>query len=251
MSESVGVYNKTGLHPIVLVCEHASAFIPDSYKKLGLNNDQAKSHIAWDPGAFDLAKSMADELDAVLVHGKVSRLLYDCNRPPHSVSAITQLSEVHPIPGNVGLSETERSHRENHIYWPFTKMLQNTLNNHQPTPIVVTVHSFTPTYRGLARDTEIGVLHDKDSRLADALINASSVVKDFVVHRNKPYGPDDGVTHTLIEHGINENRFNVMLEVRNDCIHTKQQQASMASAIVDWLNAALKKLPQPALPGVM
>ena len=34
-------------------------------------------------------------------------------------------------------------------------------------PILVTVHSFTPAYQGKIRDVELGVVHDADPRLAN------------------------------------------------------------------------------------
>ncbi|WYK18796.1 N-formylglutamate amidohydrolase [Roseovarius sp. W115] len=78
----VQVINPEGLHEVVLVCEHASAYIPPNFNNLGLDKQVATSHIAWDPGALETATAMSKHLNAVLVAGCVSRLVYDCNRPP-------------------------------------------------------------------------------------------------------------------------------------------------------------------------
>ena len=106
-------------------------------------------------------------------------------------------------------------------------------------PILVTVHSFTPIFHGNVRDVEIGILHDSDSRLADALLSTSSANTPRTVRRNEPYGPTDGVTHTLKEHALPSGHLNVMLEVRNDLIATEVAQASMAKMISKWLECAL------------
>ena len=52
---------------LVLVCEHASPYIPASLNRLGLAEADLLSHAAWDPGAFAVARRMSRSLDAVLV----------------------------------------------------------------------------------------------------------------------------------------------------------------------------------------
>ena len=109
----------------------------------------------------------------------------------------------------------------------------------------MTIHSFTPIYFGQPRATEIGVLHDIDSRLADDLLGLSANHLPGLVERNQPYGPADGVTHTLKEHAIKEGRLNVMIEIRNDLIATASQQEAMARAIGRALTAALANQGRP------
>jgi len=94
------IMNPNGSSSIVLVCEHATHFIPDVYNNLGLSSNNLKSHVAWDPGAAAVAQELSRVMDAVLVQGVVSRLLYDCNRPPSSPDAIPKRSEIIDIPGN-------------------------------------------------------------------------------------------------------------------------------------------------------
>lgn len=165
------IYNPGGTHGIVLICEHASAFVPDVLRGLGLSQKARESHAAWDRGAFETARRLADLLDAKLVHATVSRLVYDCNRPPDAPDAIPERSEVYDIPGNADLSVAETEFRVANYYRPFETLVEQTLAHHNRTPIVVTVHSFTPVYHGQHRPVEIGILHDEDARLADALLD--------------------------------------------------------------------------------
>lgn len=85
---AVEVINPSGQGRFVLVCEHASNAIPEEYADLGLDGAALESHIAWDPGALEVAISMSGSFDAPLVAQNISRLVYDCNRPPMADDAI-------------------------------------------------------------------------------------------------------------------------------------------------------------------
>ncbi|APZ50751.1 N-formylglutamate amidohydrolase [Salipiger abyssi] len=208
---------------VVVVCEHASNHFPEVFGTLGLGEDARRAHIAWDPGALGVARAMAAELNADLVAGSVSRLIYDCNRPPEAPSAFPERSELYEIPGNRALSEADRAERAAAVYTPFRKALA-ALMQARGQGVLVTVHSFTPVYQGVPRDCEIGILHDRDSRLADALLSDWPGAAPWRATRNAPYGPEDGVTHTLVEHGIARDWPNVMLEIRNDLIASEAAQ---------------------------
>lgn len=247
MSENtVAVYNERGSHQIVLVCEHASAYMPPEYEQLGLTDDIACSHIAWDPGALVTARYLADRLNAVLVAGTVSRLIYDLNRPPESAGAMIEHSEKYRVPGNINLNAAQRQARIDNYYRPFVSCVASVLQ-HQPSAVLVTVHSFTPVYNDIARDVEIGVLHDADTRLADAMLADTSTVGGYNIQRNQPYAAQDGVTHTLQLHGVSTQIPNVMLEVRNDLIVDDSTCSSMAEHLSHWLSNALLRL-NPATP---
>ena len=220
---------------VVLVCEHASPFIPEAFNDLGIVSAAKRSHVAWDPGAMAVAKAMAQDLDAVLVASKVSRLVYDCNRPPEAADAMPIRSEAFDVPGNVGLTQSDKDARVAQFYTPFKDTLANEIAQRSG-PVIVTIHSFTPVYNGQARDVEIGVLHDSDSRLADAILG---VADTFDVRRNAPYGPEDGVTHTLKEHAIKHGHLNVMIEVRNDLIADAKSQSAMAATLTRWVSKAI------------
>lgn len=236
-SDPVQKVNADGASSIVLVCEHASRFIPKEFKNLGLPEHLRDSHVVWDPGALGVARRMSQRLDAALVAGGVSRLVYDCNRPPEAIDAMPAQSEVITIPGNIGLTSPSRKARTQAFYAPFRDALAQQIDR-TDAPVIVTIHSFTPVYHGTARAVEIGVLHDEDTRLADAMLHTAAAHTQANVQRNQPYGPDDGVTHTLREHAIEKGHLNVMLEVRNDLIRTEAAQTEMGDMLAVWLAAA-------------
>lgn len=232
------VLNASGASKIVLACEHASCFIPASLNGLGLTGDALTSHAAWDPGAKAVAQHMAARLDAPLVASCVSRLVYDCNRPPGAAGAMPARSEIYDIPGNAGLTDQARKDREDVYYTPFRSALAETIARRRHA-VLVTIHSFTPVYQGVARDVEIGILHDADTRLADAMLAAVPPDGPYLVQRNQPYGPADGVTHTLKEHALPRGLLNVMIEIRNDLIRAPTAQEAMAQHLGDWISTAL------------
>ncbi len=233
------VLNPSGKAGVLLVCEHASNRIPAAFNDLGLPAHLLDSHIAWDPGALSVAQHCCRLLSARLVVSTVSRLLYDCNRAPDAPDAIPEFSELYEIPGNKQLSETSRDTRVRDYYRPFEVLLSGMLRSHPAVQQLVTIHSFTPIYNGQKRDVEIGVLHETDRRLADAMLKLAGDYAQFSVHRNAPYGPENGVTHTLKQHGDEHGIPNVMLEIRNDLIATSSQQRSVAEMLSRWLKASI------------
>lgn len=241
---AVAVQNGGGKSDVILICEHASNTLPAAFGTLGLSPDVLESHVAWDPGALAVAQFMSDALDATLVYQRFSRLVYDCNRPPGAPGAMPEKSEIHDIPGNVGLSEDERFARTAEIYIPFHKAVDDLVTERRTAGrnvVIVTVHSFTPVYHGKPRSVEIGILHDADARLADAMLGHAEDTS-WNIARNEPYGPEDGVTHTLRLHALRDGLLNVMIEIRNDLIHNGNGQRVAADFLTDLLNGSLAEL---------
>lgn len=237
---AVEIFNGEGPAPFLIVCEHASNFIPDGYARLGLDGAGQAAHVAWDPGALKVAQRISDVLDAPLVASRMSRLLHDCNRPAASPQAMPAKSENWIIPGNAGLTPRERNERAEHIYFPFHRAVAAQLdrwNGASALLALVTIHTFTPVYFGVPREVEIGILYDADSRLADFMLAQQEDGKSArIVRRNEPYAPVDGVTHTLQVHALPRGLPNVMIEVRNDLVETQEEQDAMG----DWLAGEIR-----------
>ena len=230
---------------VIVVCEHASNCIPEPLNDLGLSRDVLVSHVAWDPGALGVARLVAQQMGAVLVSGAISRLVYDCNRPPEAASAVPERSEIYDIPGNVALPPEARAQRIAQVYEPFSQALAAQLRDHADTlDLLVTIHSFTPVFQGRHRSVELGLLHGQDTRFCDAMMAHLPATSRFDTRINEPYSAADGVAHTLDLHGCDNGLWNVMIEIRNDLIRTADQQAGMATYLVDWITATLNDLRQ-------
>ncbi len=131
--KAVETLNPKGKGPVVILCEHASNHIPERYGDLGLSAQDRLSHAAWDPGAREISLRLSKALDAPVVASCVSRLVYDCNRPPNSPDAMRDQSEQIDIPGNRNLSVADRAERVNTVYQPFCDAVDQVLARSQIT----------------------------------------------------------------------------------------------------------------------
>jgi len=231
--------------PFVVVCEHAGQLIPQALENLGLSEAELHSHVAWDPGAREVAEHLARALKGTLIKQRYSRLVYDCNRPSSSRDAMRDISENTVIPGNRNLSDDEKNWRIENIYKAFHDCVSSHLEKRE-LPVLITVHSFTPVFHGATRVVDVGVLHGKDSRLADAILTFAQFDEGINVRRNEPYGPVDGVTHTLQIHsnwdepasGI----LNVMIEIKNTLIADDKSQRHYGEQLAQTIKRAVNSL---------
>lgn len=229
----------------LVVCDHASNALPPQWGDLGLTPEARVAHIAWDPGALGVARALARHLHAPLVAARVSRLVYDLNRPPHAPSAMAETSDLWQIPGNRDLAPAGRLERTEAVYLPFHTALASAtaralaLGAH---PAIVTVHSFTPIWNGRPREVELGVIHDRDPALAEAVTEVARRRTGFRVALNEPYSAADGVTHTLALHATPYRLPNVMIEIRNDLIADAAAQEAVARDLAGVLDEALSGL---------
>ena len=245
------IENETAPGRIILVCEHASNHFPAPWGDLGLTQDQARAHIAWDPGALGLARGLSHRLNAPLIHATVSRLVYDCNRAPDLPSAMPARSEIHDIPGNAAISATDRLARTEAIYLPFHDALHRLIARRIALglrPVILTVHSFTPVYFGQPRRVEFGVIHDADPTLAQAIVAAARHTR-LDAQLNAPYSAADDVTHTLRVHATPYGLPNAMLEIRNDLIASPEAEQTMADLLAPVLNMGLVEIQRQAKAG--
>ena len=243
------IENGTAKGRLILVCEHASNAIPARWADLGLTADQARAHIAWDPGALLVAKGLARRLDAVLIHAPVSRLVHDCNRAPDMKGAMPAKSEVYDVPGNLAISAAQRLARTEAVYLPWAAGLHGLIARRLAlglAPVIVTIHSFTPIYFGQPRAVEFGVIHDADPTLALALHDAACRMTTLRAEVNAPYSAADDVTHTLRLHATPYGLPNAMLEIRNDLIATDAACEAMAETLAPVLNMGLVEIQKQA-----
>lgn len=216
----VSVVNEFGSSPCVLLCEHASRFIPLRFGGLGLPESELTRHIAWDIGAASVATQLSQYLDAPLFLAGYSRLLIDLNRPVTSPTSIPMVSELTVIPGNQNLTESERSERIADYFTPFHSRVTEFLDFRQllrkPT-FVVGIHSFTPVYKGIERPWEAGILFRKSTCFGRALVEALGGAKALIAE-NEPYQIDDDGDYAVPVHGEARGLESVLVELRQDLI---------------------------------
>lgn len=241
LSQAVTVQNEQGSSPYLFICEHASNFIPEKYARLGLDGADIAAHIAWDPGAVEVARLMSTALDATLVESCLSRLLIDCNRPLDAPDLIPEISELTRIPGNENLEEAERQERISLSHQPFHSKIDQVIMARQlrgQESRIITIHSYTPVYKGVERPWQIGIIHDADDRLAGQMIRALqeyAKTSDIHVGINEPYSPDDRVYYTLECHARQRGDLCAMVEIRNNEIADAAGQALWAERLSEIL----------------
>lgn len=240
--EPVRTINAAGRSPFVLVCDHASNFIPARYQGLGLSAIDRLRHIAWDPGALAVSLAMVELLDAPLIHSTISRLVIDCNRTHTAPDLIPPVSEDTEIPGNRFVGDNEKARRIAEFHDPFHAAIDAVLDTRAARgeeTILVAMHSFTPIYKGVARPWPIGIVHGLDPAYCRAVFDAMAAAEPALnLGWNEPYAALNGVTYTLEHHGDGRGLVSIMFEIRNDEILTPTGVARWAGFVAQNLVTA-------------
>src|SRR5271167_92111 len=146
---------------VLVICDHASNAFPPGYGALGLSPETLLRHIAYDIGAAWLTRRLATRLNAPAVLSTFSRLLIDPNRGADDPTLVMQLSDGAIIPGNAGISAEEVELRLDRYWRPYRGAVAQTIEAMiaaGPPPAILSIHSFTPSWRGCARPWEVGIL---------------------------------------------------------------------------------------------
>jgi predicted N-formylglutamate amidohydrolase len=229
----------SGDAPLLLLCDHAANALPEAYGRLGLPPEKFESHIAYDIGAAQVTRALARSFGAAAILGRWSRLLIDLNRGPDDPTLVMQLSDGSIIPGNRGADEAETAHRLAAFHAPYHAAVSQELDALQArgAPILIALHSFTPRWKGMARPWDVGVLWDRDGRLARPLM-ARLAEAGLVVGDNEPYsGALEG--DTLNRHGTLRGIPHALIEMRQDLIDDEAAARNFAARLKPVLDAAL------------
>lgn len=231
------ILNQNGKARVILICDHASNFLPRKYRTLGLNPHYIATHIAWDIGAGALTRHLSAALDAPAVLARHSRLLVDTNRSLDDPSLMPESSESIEIPGNLGLSFAERLRRIETWYEPFHETCEDVVVPRVSiNPLIAGIHTFTPIYEKVKRPWEISVLWNTDNRLATAL-GGFFERHGFYVGWNEPYSGRH-LFCTMDAHGARHKLAHCTLEVRQDLVQDKKGQDLFGRLI----SAAFRKI---------
>lgn len=221
--EAVEVINEHGRSPIVLICEHASNYMPPEYHGLGLDAAELSRHIAWDIGAADVTRGLSRRLDAPAFLGTYSRLLIDLNRPLDAASSIPVRSEATQIGGNLGLGRAERERRVRQIFMPFHARIAAHIESRERTgrrSVIVAVHTFTRNYLDSTRPWDAGILFGQAHALAESVIGRLRSDPKLNVAANVPYGVSAQDDYGLLVYGDFRGNPAVLVEIRNDLVAT-------------------------------
>jgi predicted N-formylglutamate amidohydrolase len=234
-------YRPAGASPFLLVCDHAGRRIPRRLQNLGLSEPDLSRHIAWDIGIEGVGRILADRLDAALIMQPYSRLVIDCNRPPGGEESIAAESDATAIPSNQNVTAQDAAARVAEIFEPYHRTIEKHLDARakaQRPTFLISLHSFTPVYGGVARSWQAGMLYNRYRVLADALREQLSIGGDLIIGDNEPYTVDDETDYTVPVHGEKRGIPHVAIEIRQDLIADEAGQKYWAGRLADLLPKA-------------
>ncbi len=222
-------------NPLILLCDHASNRVPEAYGDLGIPAAQFERHIAYDIGARAVTLGLAEKLGARAVLSRFSRLLIDPNRGMDDPTLIMRISDGAAVPGNRHVDEPERQRRITRYYLPYHEAIAGEIARVKAagvTPFLVSIHSFTPVWRGIRRPWHAGILWDQDEKVAHAMLRGFAAQDGLVVGDNEPYhGALEG--DTLNTHGTKPGLPHALIEIRQDLIAAK-------SGVDEWVERVAK-----------
>lgn len=230
---------------LVILCDHASNALPAEYGTLGLAPEELQRHIAYDIGAAAVVEHLSRTLDAPAVLTRFSRLLIDPNRGDDDPTLIMRLSDGAVVPGNRHLTEAEREKRTRLYYAPYHRAIDAVIDRciaSGSAPTLLSIHSFTESWKGVPRPWHVGVLWDTDARLAKPLLEHFEAEGDLVVGDNEPYtGKLYG--DCLWQHGTQRGLANAIVELRQDLIRTAEGQLAWGQRLERIMRAIEARTP--------
>jgi len=242
----VGEERLDGPSPFLLIADHAGNAVPERLGDLGITSVDLNRHIGIDIGIHGVSERLSALIDAPYIFQRYSRLVIDCNRPPGHPTSIAPLSDGTRVPANRDLSAAEALLREQEIFWPYQRAIAGQIARMRltgRTPAVIAMHSFTPKHGDYPapRPWHIGVLFNRDDRLARPLIALLEAEGDLTVGVNEPYAVDDSGDYAVPVHCEKGGLLHVELEIRQDLIESAEGQAGWAERLARLLPLALAK----------
>ena len=222
--------------------------MPGALGTYGLSARDFERHVAYDIGALAVSRILSKALDAELLYQRYSRILIDCNRPPHSPAAFVTRVDGVRIPGNEELDPLKIASRIAEVFHPYHARIETTIARRLAAgrpPIVVSIHSFTPHHSDFpgSRPWHVGVLFNRDGRYAAAVIGALEAAEpDLIVGVNQPYGIDDDEDYAIPVHCERQGLLHVELEVRQDLISEPEGQRDWGERLSRILPSSLGEL---------
>ena len=238
---------------VILLCDHAGNAFPPAYATLGLPPDQLERHIAYDIGAAQVTRGLAAALGAPAVMTRYSRLLIDPNRGADDPTLIMRLSDGAVIPGNRRLDAAEREHRIRHYYEPYHRAIDGVIDRCLATgvtPMLLSMHSFTESWKATPRPWHVGVLWDADARLARPLLDLFYAEGDLIVGDNEPYS-GHLVGDCMWQHGTQRGLAHALIEIRQDLIRDATGQSAWVLRLCRIVARMLRDSVGQRLPGAI
>jgi predicted N-formylglutamate amidohydrolase len=239
--------NPEGDPSVLLLCDHASNTVPREVNggHLGLPPEDMARHIAYDVGARGVTLRLAERLGCPAVLSTFSRLVIDPNRGEDDPTLVMKLYDGSVIPANRFVNGPEVAERLADWHRPYHRAVGDRIDRAESMgvrPAIVSIHSFTRRFRGRPpRPWHVGVLWNRDDRLAAPLLGRLRAAPGLCVGDNEPYsGRLAG--DCMDTHGTRRGLPHALIEIRNDLIADPAGQADWADRLAPILAGALDDL---------
>ena len=233
---------------LLFVCDHASNKLPDQYGNLGLSQELFETHIASDIGAAKVTRILAAEFDAAAIMARWSRLLIDLNRGSDDPTLVMKLSDGSIIAGNANVDAAEMQRRIDLFHAPYHDAIAREImemKRRNRVPVIISIHSFTPVWKGRTRPWEIGILWDRDARLARPMIKHLER-EGFKVGDNEPYS-GELENDCLYRNGTMLGLPHVLIEIRQDLIAGNVPAQALVRRLTVAIKSTLAELGAPKI----
>jgi len=238
------IYNDAGEAPFLLVCDHASRAFPRAMNQLGVADWVLERHVAWDIGSDQVTRCLADRFDAPAVIAGYSRLIVDLNRQLSHPTAFISVSDGIAIPGNLDLGEEERELRIRSFFNPYHEAIRARLKAFEAggrVPAVISIHTCTPVFDRIVRRWHIGVMWDRDPRIARPLLERLSGMDGVCAGDNEPYSGKHPNDFTIDFHAERKGLPCVGVEIRQDLVASPEGAERWAEVLGDALEGILSE----------
>ena len=181
---------------LILSCEHAGREVPERWAGAFLGHEALlETHRGYDIGILPFAERLAAHCGVPLSTCSITRLLIDANRSPHSQTLFSEFSQALPVAERRALLER--------FYHPYRQAVVRQVDHALSEGVAVlhlSLHSFTPNFRGVERNADVGLLFDPGVQAEVRLCRRWQQLlrerdRRWRVRRNYPYR---GVADSLV-----------------------------------------------------
>lgn len=228
--ERIGTLRSGGL---AFTCEHASNRVPRPWRPRPSDRALLAMHWGYDIGAATVTRDLVRRSRGWGMLSRYSRLLCDPNRAPDDATLVLRhTDEGSPTFNRVPDPEA----RVERFHAPFHGALDEAMRM-APPRLLVSVHSFTPVFRGNARTMEAGVLFDQHDAIAARLVRTMNDA-GLRTEPNAPYSGKDGLIYSANRHGTTHGVPYLEIELRQDLLASREGALRVAGRVWKALGAA-------------
>ncbi|WP_053331702.1 N-formylglutamate amidohydrolase [Criblamydia sequanensis] len=226
---------------VVLSVEHAGFELPYGFE-ISIPEKILTSHRGYDKGAFEIGEAFEKVFKTGFFSQSLSRLVIEMNRSlnhPFLFSSYTK-----------GLTKEEKKSLIDQYYFPYRDAVQSLISRkikQEGSVVHLSLHTFTPIFKGIKRNAMIGLLYDsRRKRERELALSWKENLKKnldigYNVKLNYPYlGKADGLTSYFRKIYKPSEYVGLELEVNQALFSKRQAFFDLSILVAEALKESLK-----------